>query len=215
MGAEVAKKIVKTTLYNLFYPFRNKNDYDFIEDFSFVNQPNKPKPMKNTLLALIFSFIGLGMYAQEGFKIGFHGGLPIDDFNDAVSLSLALDAGYMFALGEVVDLGVSTGFIHGFAETFDSQILVADLPNMQFVPLSASVRIWPSNSLSIGIDAGQAFGINEGNDGGLYYRPILGYLMGAFTELNFSYTTINMDNDLSWNSVNLGLLFTIPNKKRL
>ncbi len=202
-------------LHNQFYPFCNKNDCDFIEDFSFVYQPNKPKPMKNTLLAFIFSFIGLGMYAQEGFKIGFHGGLPIDDFNDAVSLSLALDTGYMFALGEVVDLGVSTGFIHGFAETFDSQILVADLPNMQFVPLAASVRIWPSNSLSIGIDAGQAFGINEGNDGGLYYRPILGYLMGAFTEVNFSYTTINMDNDLSWNSVNLGLLFTIPNKKRL
>jgi len=202
-------------LYNQFCPFYNKNDCDFIEDFSFVHEPNKPKPMKNTLLALIFSLIGLGMYAQEGFKIGFHGGLPIDDFNDAVSLSLALDTGYMFALGEVVDLGLSTGFIHGFAETFDSPEFVADLPNMQFVPLAASVRIWPSNSLSLGIDAGQAFGINEDNEGGLYYRPILGYLMGAYTELNVSYTTINMDNDLSWNSVNFGLLFTIPPKRRL
>ena len=171
--------------------------------------------MKKYILALLFATFVAGLHAQEGFKIGFHGGLPIDDFNDAVSLSLGFDAGYMFALGEVVDVGVSTGFINGFAETFDSDVIVADLPNMQFVPLAASVRIWPSNSLSFGVDAGQALGINDGNDGGFYYRPILGYLMSAFTEVNLSYTTINMDNDLSWNSVNLGLLFTIPNKKRL
>jgi hypothetical protein len=171
--------------------------------------------MKKYVLVLLFATFVTGLHAQEGFKIGFHGGLPIDDFNDAVSLSLGLDAGYMFALGEVIDVGVSTGFINGFAETFDSDIIVADLPNMQFLPLAASVRVWPSNSLSLGVDAGQALGINEGNDGGFYYRPILGYLMGAFTEVNFSYTTVNMDNDLSWNSVNLGLLFTIPNKKRL
>ncbi|MBT8308416.1 MAG: hypothetical protein KJN85_15865 [Maribacter sp.] len=171
--------------------------------------------MKKYVLVLLFATFATGLHAQEGFKIGFHGGLPINDFNDAVSLSLGLDAGYMFALGEVVDIGVSTGFINGFAETFDSDEIVADLPNMQFLPLAASVRIWPSNSLSFGVDAGQALGINDGNDGGFYYRPMLGYLMGAFTEVNLSYTTINMDNDLSWNSVNLGLLFTIPNKKRL
>jgi len=171
--------------------------------------------MRNCIQALLFILLVTGLQAQEGFKIGFHGGLPIDDFNDAVSLSIGLDAGYMFALGEVVDVGVSTGFIHGFAETFDSQEIVADLPNMQFVPIAASIRIWPSNSLSFGVDAGQGLGINEGNDGGLYYRPILGYLMGAYTEVNFSYTTINMDNDISWNSVNLGLLFTIPPKRRL
>lgn len=173
------------------------------------------KPMKNNIILFLFMIIAGGSQAQEGFKVGFHGGLPINDFNDAVSLSLGLDTGYMFALGEVVDLGVSTGFIHGFAETFDSQEIVADLPNMQFVPLAASVRIWPSNSFSFGIDAGQALGINEGNDGGLYYRPVIGYLMGAYSELNFSYTTVSMDNDLSWNSVNMGLLFTIPPKRRL
>jgi len=171
--------------------------------------------MKNFFLACVLIFGASTMEAQEGIKIGIHGGLPIDDFNDAVSLSLGLDVGYMYALGEIVDIGVITGFIHGFAETFDSQVIVADLPNMQFVPLAASVRIWPSNSLSFGVDAGQAFGINEGNDGGLYYKPILGYLMGPFTELNFSFTTINMDNDVSWNSVNIGILYTIPSKRRL
>lgn len=170
--------------------------------------------MRKIVLAGVFAFLGMGLYAQEGLKLGIHGGLPLNDFNDDVSLMVGLDAGYMWALGEIVDLGVATGFIHGFAETFDSQAIVADLPNMQFVPLAASVRIWPSNSLSFGVDAGQALGINEGNDGGLYYRPILGYLMSAYAELNFSYTTVNMD-DVSWNSVNVGILYTFPAKRRL
>lgn len=171
--------------------------------------------MKNYILLLLILIFSGSSQAQEGFKIGFYGSLPIDDFNDAVSLSVGLDTGYMFALGEVVDLGVNVGYIHGFAETFDAADIVADLDDIQFVPIAASVRIWPSNSVSFGIDAGQALGINEGNDGGLYYRPVFGYLMGAYTELNFSYTTINMDNDLSWNSINMGLLFTIPPKRRL
>ena len=37
----VAEKTIKTARYNQFYPFYNKNDCDFIEDFSFVHQPNK------------------------------------------------------------------------------------------------------------------------------------------------------------------------------
>lgn len=170
--------------------------------------------MKNLILAYIFTFVSSGLLAQQGFKLGIHGGLPINDFNDAVTLSLGLDTGYMFALGEVVDLGISTGFIHGFKETFDTVDIVGDLKNMQFVPFAASARIWPSNSFSFGIDAGYALGVNEGNDGGLYYRPMLGYLMGPLTELNFSYTTVDMD-DVSWNSVNIGLLYTFPSKQRL
>ena len=170
--------------------------------------------MRSIYLAIICIFLGMGLQAQEGFKIGIQGGLPIDDFNDEVSLMAALDVGYLWALNEVVDLGVATGFINGFKETFDSQEIVGDLPNMQFIPLAASVRVWPSNSLSFGGEAGQALGINEGNDGGFYYRPILGYLMGPYTEVNFSYTTIDLDG-VKWNSVNLGILYTFPSKRRL
>ncbi len=170
--------------------------------------------MKKLILVLTCAFLGMGLQAQEGFKLGIHGGLPIDDFNDNVSLMLGFDTGYMYALGEVVDLGVMTGFIHGFAEKFDSDTIVAGLPNMQFIPMAASIRVWPSNSISLGVDGGYALGINEGNDGGLYYKPILGYLMGPYTEVNFSYTTVDMD-DVKWNSLNIGILYTFPSKRRL
>lgn len=166
--------------------------------------------MKNIVLAFIAIFFCSGLFAQEGIKIGLQGSFPFDDFSDAVVLSVAVDVGYMHALGEAVDAGIMTGFINGFPDTFDG---ATDLPNVQFLPLAASVRIWPSNSLSFGGDVGQAIGINEGNDGGLYYRPTIGYLFGTNTEINFSYTGIKLDG-ATWSTVNVGVLHTIQVRPR-
>jgi hypothetical protein len=167
--------------------------------------------MKRFVLSLLL-IIGTGLYAQQGFKIGLNGGLPINqEVNDVVSLVAGADLGYHYALGEVVDAGIMTGFINGFPEKFDSG--GADLPNVQFLPLAASFRIWPSNSFSIGGDIGYALGLNEGNDGGFYYKPLVGYLMGAQTEVSLSYTGIAVEG-LSWATVNLGVLYTFPEGRR-
>ncbi|MDE3741300.1 hypothetical protein [Maribacter polysaccharolyticus] len=168
--------------------------------------------MQKKLIALAILLLGSGIYAQEGFKLGFHGGLPIDDFNDAVTLTLGLDLGYMYAVNETIDVGIATGFIHGFAESFSSEALAADYPDMQFMPLAAAVRIWTSNSFSFGVEGGYAVGINADNDGGLYYRPIIGYLMGPSTEVNFSYATVALDG-ATWNTLNLGVLYTFKSKR--
>jgi hypothetical protein len=163
--------------------------------------------MKNTILALAFAFLGMGLYAQEGLKVGIQAGLPIDDFNDEISLMIGLDLGYMWALGEVVDLGISTGLIYGFKESFQSDAVVSGLTDVQFVPLAASLRIWPSNSFSFGVDGGYGLGLNKGNEGGIYYRPIIGVLLGPMTEINLSYTGISLENR-TWNTVTLGFLHT-------
>ncbi len=152
--------------------------------------------------------------AQEGFKIGLQGGIPLGDFDDQLSLVVALDVGYMWALGEVVDVGPASGYIIGFTDKFDDESPLADLPNVQFVPAAASVRIWPSNSFSLGADGGYAIGINDGNDGGLYLRPVIGFLFSAFTEINLSYTNVSLDG-ASYSSATVGLLFTIPSQNRL
>ncbi|MGI9546919.1 MAG: hypothetical protein ACR2MM_06775 [Flavobacteriaceae bacterium] len=170
--------------------------------------------MKNLLSAVLFTLLTAGLYAQEGFKIGFQGGIPIGDFDDQVSLAIAADIGYVWALGEMVDLGVASGFINGFTDKFDAESELADLPNVQFVPAAASLRFWPTNSVSIGINGGYAVGINDGNDGGLYARPLIGYLFSTYTEINVSYTYVSLEN-FSWSTVTVGFLFTIPSKTRL
>lgn len=162
--------------------------------------------MKRTTLTILFVMIGIGLYGQRGMKIGIHGGLPLNEFKDEASIMLGLDMGYRFALGEVVDFGVMTGYIHGFPEKYHLDYGV-DLPSIQFVPLAGSVRVWPSNSFSLGIDAGQALGINEGNKGGFYYRPTIGYLMGSQAEVNASYSSISLEES-SWTTISLGILYT-------
>tara|TARA_R110002051_G_scaffold278827_2_gene340244 strand:+ start:173 stop:673 length:501 start_codon:yes stop_codon:yes gene_type:complete len=163
--------------------------------------------MKYRILIFLCLFFTVGSYAQEGLKAGLQGGMPFDDFNDDVSLTLGLDVGYMWALGEVVDAGITLGFINGFPETFHSDIVREDLPHVQFVPLAASVRIWAGNSFSFGIDGGQALGINKDNEGGIYYRPQIGYLVDSNAELNLSYTAIELDSK-TWTTLNVGLLYT-------
>ena len=168
--------------------------------------------MKQITLVLMLMIMGYTGHSQQGFKIGLNGGLPINqEVNDIVSLVAGVDVGYHHALGEVVDAGIMTGFLNGFPEKFDSG--GADLPHVQFLPLAASFRIWPSNSFSFGGDAGYAFGLNEGNEGGFYYKPLIGYLMGAQTEISLSYTGIATEG-LSWASVHFGVLYTFPQSRR-
>ena len=168
--------------------------------------------MKNNCMTLCFLLLGSFIFAQEGFKLGIHGAVPVGDNQDFVSLAVGADVGYMWALNEVIDLGVATGFINGFPEKYNQEPGAPDLPNVQFLPLAVSFRIWPSNSFSFGGDFGTALGINDGNDGGFYLKPTIGYLMGPVTEVNLSYVSIAVDN-AQWATINLGILYTFPSKR--
>tara|TARA_R110002050_G_scaffold196426_2_gene331365 strand:+ start:70675 stop:71187 length:513 start_codon:yes stop_codon:yes gene_type:complete len=168
--------------------------------------------MKEKAIILVFTLLGLASYGQQGMKFGVQGGIPLENFNDQIGIVLGVDFGHMWALSEVVDAGIMVGYIHGFPEKFGTEDALIDLPSIQFLPISASVRVWTSNSFSFGGEIGQAIGINEGNDGGLYYRPQIAYLMGPNTEVNLSYTTVQLENT-SWNTVTLGFLHTLVLKR--
>jgi len=145
--------------------------------------------------------------SQEGFKIGAHGGIPLGNFNDKIGVVIGADIGYMWAPNKVFDLGLKAGIVHGFAERFRAETVSVKLPSMQFAPVAASIRIWPAKSFSFGGDVGQAFGLNEGNEGGFYYRPQIGFQTGQQSELNFSYTVIDQ-GDEQWTTVTLGFVYT-------
>ncbi|MBM1107879.1 hypothetical protein JQC67_17120 [Aurantibacter crassamenti] len=167
--------------------------------------------MKNNILLIAFILFSITITAQKGFKLGIHGSLPLGENKKVVSLGAGIDVGYMYPLGEVVDLGVMTGFINGFPETFHEEVVLRDLPNVQFVPVALGLRIWPSNSFSFGGEIGNAFGMNDGNEGGIYYKPIIGLLFGAQVEVNLSYTNVVLDGE-DWSTANLGVLYTFPPK---
>ncbi|MGC1515444.1 MAG: hypothetical protein WA810_07690 [Maribacter sp.] len=165
------------------------------------------------LLYVSFIFYALNLQAQEGFKLGIQAGLPINDFNDAVSVVLGADASYMHPLGEIVDIGPSVGYIHGFTENFSTAVITIETKPIQFVPLSAGLRFWTSNEFSFGGNVGWALGLNDGNEGGLYYRPTLAFLMSSSVEVNASYTVIELE-PATWSTITLGIVYNFEPKYR-
>ena len=193
---------------------RNHHSSDFFSSISiYLLHMIQPTIKKAKSIFFIFLFGIISLQAQEGFKFGIQAGLPFNDFNEALSVVVGADTSYMFPLSEVIDVGPSVGFIHGFAETFQSGTVRADLESVEFMPFSAGVRFWTSNEFSFGGNAGWALGINDGNDGGLYYRPMLAYLMSSSVEVNFSYTGIELD-EATWSTLTLGIVYNFQPKYR-
>ncbi|WP_411030703.1 hypothetical protein [Spongiimicrobium sp. 3-5] len=67
--------------------------------------------MRHIILTIALSVFATGLFAQEGLKFGIQGGLPFNDFNDEVGVVVGVEIGHMWALGEVVDLGVMASYI--------------------------------------------------------------------------------------------------------
>lgn len=148
---------------------------------------------------------------RSSFKAGVNVGIPVGDASDFSSFSLGLDLGYHWGVSELVDVGVVSGFINAFGDssTLDGGALGqidVDFPDIQFIPVAAAFRLYPTYEFKLGADVGYAVGVNEGNDGGFYWRPVIGYNITGNTELNVSYMNINNDGE-SFSIAALGLLF--------
>ncbi|WP_422350717.1 hypothetical protein [Flagellimonas sp.] len=161
--------------------------------------------MKRTYLIAIALFVLMfSAKAQDrsNIKAGFSGGIPVGDAADFSSFSLGLDFNYHWGVSELLDAGVATGFINAFGETLENQ---TEFEDIQFIPVAGSVRIYPTYHFKFGVDGGYAVGVNEGNDGGLFYRPVVGYNITGNTELNVSYTAV--ENDGTFAIATVGILF--------
>ena len=159
-----------------------------------------------TLVMLIFS---AKAQDRSSFKAGFNAGLPVGDAADVSSFSVGLDLAYHWGVSELLDAGFASGFINAFGETrtFSGGGVTVEtkFEDFQFLPLATSVRIYPTYEFKLGADVGYAVGINEGNEGGFYLRPLIGYNITGNTELNVSY--VNISNDGSFSIATLGILF--------
>ncbi|UII76345.1 hypothetical protein LV716_00715 [Flagellimonas sp. HMM57] len=168
--------------------------------------------MKKVYLFYVFIFIILSnISAQDrsSFKAGISAGVPVGDASNVSSFSVGLDVAYHWGVSELLDVGLATGFMNAFGDTkTDSFGPIPEgtgFEDFQFIPLAASFRIYPTYSFKLGADVGYAVGINEGNEGGFYYRPLVGYNITGNTELNVSYTAV--DNNGTFAIATLGVLF--------
>lgn len=163
--------------------------------------------MKKFLFLMVFAFIGLTLKAQEGLDGRINGGLPIGDASDFTSFSISFDFSYLWETSETFDAGLTTGLIYVFGKDWDDGPFTIEVDDGQFLPIAAAGRFHASEDVSLGADVGYALGINEGNNGGFYYRPLLEYGISESLNLNASYTGIS-DDGSSFDIISLGLGFS-------
>ncbi len=169
--------------------------------------------MKAYIFIVFLVLTSFSVHAQvdrTSFRAGLNGGMVIGDFSEAYSLVLGVDIVQHWGISRELDIGIATGFSNAFGEkekiSADGVTIETEFDNIQFIPVAASIRIYPTTGFKLGGDIGYAIGINKGNEGGLYYRPSLGVdINGGITELNISYMVVN--DDVTFSSVLFGVLF--------
>jgi hypothetical protein len=162
--------------------------------------------MKKVLILAVLMLGAVGLHAQEGFRAGINVALPVGDAADVSGFSLGLDVNYLWEVADSFDVGVAAGFTNAFGKKIDTGIGTVQIEDVQFLPLAAAGRFEASDKIRLGADLGYAIGISDGNDGGFYYRPIVGYGLSDIMELNLSYTGISLDGG-TWSTIALGFLF--------
>lgn len=161
--------------------------------------------MKKLVLVSMLFFAVSALQAQET-KIGVHGGIPVGDISDFSDFTLGVDFAYMFSPAAMFQVGPMVGYSHYFMKDIDMGSMgTFEVDDISFLPIAASGRVSLGDAVFAGADLGYAVGLNDGNDGGFYYRPKLGFdLLGVWVV--GSYEGISRDGG-SVSSVNVGVEF--------
>ncbi|MCK0180530.1 hypothetical protein MWU50_14620 [Flavobacteriaceae bacterium S0862] len=163
--------------------------------------------MKKLVLVMAISVLSFTSMNSQTFKLGGSLGLPAADASDISTFVLGVDAYYYFTnIDAVVEFGVTAGFRNFFGDEIEILGQTVEIDDGQFLPLAGAARLKLFGILTGGADLGYAMGINDGNDGGLYIRPVVGIDIADTIELNTSYESITNDG-VTWGSINLGILF--------
>lgn len=161
--------------------------------------------MKKLLLIFAVALFSYNVSAQ-GFGGGIGVGLPTGDAGDFFSFAINADLNYMWEVSEDFEAGLATGLVYVFGKDWEDGPNTIEVDDGQYLPLAATGRFSVSDEFSIVADIGYALGINDGNEGGFYYRPGLAYDISDTMNVNVSYTGVS-DEFFDYNSINLGLGF--------
>ena len=156
--------------------------------------------MKKLLLSLAFVAMGFSVSAQSsGFNLGADVGFPTGDVKDLFSLTMTVNATYM--------LGESDQFDYGVAASYSYWKGKDGVDNGSFLPLAGALRFNASETFVLGTDIGYAIGVSPSqNDGGFYYKPMVGYNFSDNMMLQASYSGVSVDGG-TYSNFGIGIMF--------
>ncbi|MBP93707.1 hypothetical protein SAMN04487989_104229 [Bizionia echini] len=148
--------------------------------------------------------LGVITYAQSGFNIGGSIGFPVNDSQFDFTFGFTVDANYLFELNPIVALGPATGYGHGFGDSYYVGPFVGNIEveDYQYVPVALAGRIKLNSRLVTGADLGYAIAVSDIDDGGFYFRPMIGFNLNERFQLNANY--VGISDYYYWSTVNLG-----------
>lgn len=158
---------------------------------------------KLLILSALALFIFQSSQAQGIFKLGADIGLPTGDVADISDFKIAADVAYMVDLVGVAEIGGLVGYTHFFGKDSNNDLFSFEVDDFQFIPVAATGRFTLLPGMFLGTDLGYALGLNDGNDGGFYYRPQVGYNFLNFA-LVLSYSGVVID-ETTISALNLGV----------
>ena len=157
-------------------------------------------------IILVIALVLGAFSANAQFSASLNAGLPVGDIKDASSFALSADVTYAFPTKTNVMYGISAGFINYFGKDYEVLGTQFEAESIQFAPISGSVSFLLTEKIYAGTKLGYAVGIDEGNDGGFYYKPMLSYMISENTSLSLSYEGISNDGT-NTNNIGLGFIF--------
>lgn len=159
--------------------------------------------MKTFLFNLFFSCLCIGVYSQEGLKIGISGGLPVGENAEPFTVHLQGNLDYLFHITREIHIGVTTGYSHYIGGELDGM----DQDEFTYLPLGGTAQFHLSEKVKVGGDVGYAVVLKpENSDGGFFYVPKIQYSLSENTDFVLAYRGLSI-NSMSLSSISIGFEF--------
>lgn len=155
--------------------------------------------------------IGLfALSANAQLKIGLDGGVPTGDLSEIYNFTFGADVYYYFigADDKLLNIGATAGYQHfvgseilGTSENYNAAM---------FLPLAGAARLNLLKLFEVGADIGYSLGLNDGNEGGIYWRAVAGVDFGTL-ELNAYFLNV-ADDGFNIGSFGASILYDLGGK---
>lgn len=162
--------------------------------------------MKKAILVLSI-FLSLNFYAQENdLNVGVNVGITNGDIKPYSNMAFGLDANYLFDWFEDFKIGPSINLVYFTAKSIDG----LQPKSFMYIPIGGSIRFQAfDEGFYVGGDAGYAIGISpEGDRGGIFFKPLIGYNIGNSLSVNLFYSAVKKRKP-AYGYIGVGFSFNI------
>lgn len=144
----------------------------------------------------------MSSFAQKELNVSLNGGFTIGDIEPKSSIAFGADANYLFDWFLDFTIGPSLSFIY-FSPSSDK-----DIKPFIYLPVGGAIRFQAiEDEFYVGGDFGYAMGISPNGDrGGIYFKPIIGYNVNDSFKVNLFYSAIKKKQP-AYSYVGIGLTY--------